>query len=311
MHLKKPNKHDKIRLIFFSPTESEIRQFEFNLHRVMVKSLVSLSVLGGLFVGSVTICDRLYQDKTTIRLEKDNEELDEQIKELNTGIENLNNKLEVLEDETEDLEVLAGLTSTAGDSQRFSNVPGMTSDMKMASFTFYESGAANITEHLNVLESRIQQALSIQNLIDDRYVQQQMGIKFIPSIRPVEGGRITDRFGNRKDPFIERVKHHRGVDISARYGTKVFASAAGVVEFTRVKYRPNSGYGRVVIINHGNGYKTLYGHLATVNVQKGQKVERWDVIGYSGATGRATGPHLHYEVWRDGRAENPENYILN
>ena len=124
-------------------------------------------------------------------------------------------------------------------------------------------------------------------------------------------GRVTDKFGKRKDPFIEKVKHHNGIDLSARYGTKVYAAAAGVVEFTRQRYRLNKGYGRVIIINHSYGYKTLYGHLKTILVKPGQKVERWQVIGLSGDTGRATGPHLHYEVWHHGRPQNPEDFILN
>ncbi|HEX9652202.1 MAG TPA: M23 family metallopeptidase [bacterium] len=227
---------------------------------------------------------------------------------LESGMQTLNTKLMVLEDDSEDLEVLAGLTNTSADSQ---NLYLVDNDV-IASLPIYKSGpTAGVANHLDDLESRIHQAMSIQTLIEDKYIQTQMAIKHIPSIRPIAGGRITDKFGNRKDPFIERVKHHRGIDLSASFGTQVFAAAAGVVEFTRVKYRLNAGYGRVVIINHGNGYKTLYGHLAAVNVARGQKVDRWDAIGLSGDTGRATGPHLHYEVWRNGYPENPENYILN
>jgi murein DD-endopeptidase MepM/ murein hydrolase activator NlpD len=312
MELKKARKHDTIRLIFFSSMESEIRQFEFNLQRLIVTSLLTAFIFGGVFVGSVTICDRLFQDKTSLPRAKQNELLDDRVSQLSTSIVNLHSKLEVLEEDTEDLEVLAGLASTDADSQISAKFPSATNELVMASFPIYESGASpNISHHISDLELRINQAMDIQNLIDDKYIQTQMGIKYIPSIRPVPGGRITDKFGNRKDPFIERVKHHRGIDLSAQFGTNVYAVAAGVVEFTRIKYRTNTGYGRVVIINHGNGYKTLYGHLANVKVARGQKVDRWDVIGLSGATGRATGPHLHYEVWRDGHPENPENYILN
>jgi murein DD-endopeptidase MepM/ murein hydrolase activator NlpD len=311
MQLKKSRKYDKIRLIFFSPSESEIRQFEFSLQRLMSMTLITAAVFGGIFVGSVAICDKLFQSNTSQALAKRNDFLKEQVSKLNSSIEKMNSKLLVMEDETEDMEVLAGLTATATDSELAANFSGNQNEMVMASFPLYEMTTTNVSEHLDHLEARLEHAMNIQSLIDDRYLQPQMGIKFIPSIRPVEGGRITDKFGNRKDPFVERVKHHRGIDLSARYGTDVYAVAAGVVEFTRVKYRMNAGYGRVVIINHGNGYKTLYGHLASVNVTRGQKVERWDIIGKSGDSGRATGPHLHYEVWRNGRPQNPENYILN
>ncbi len=312
MQLKKSRKYDKIRLIFFSPSESEIRQFEFNLQRLISMTLITAAVFGGIFVGSVAICDRLFQSNTSQALAKRNEFLKVQVSKLNSSIEKMNSKLLVMEDETEDMEVLAGLTATTTDSQLAADFSANQNEMVMASFPIYKNAAKlNVADHLDELEARIEQAMNIQSLIDEHYLQPQMGIKYIPSIRPVEGGRITDKFGNRKDPFVERVKHHRGIDLSARYGTTVYAVAAGVVEFTRVKYRMNAGYGRVVIINHGNGYKTLYGHLASVNVTRGQKVERWDIIGKSGDSGRATGPHLHYEVWRNGRPQNPENYILN
>ncbi len=311
MSLKKPGKHDTIRLIFFSPAESEIRQFEFNFRRLVMMALMTAVILTIVFVSSVIVCDRLFQNNTDVHISKSNSFLKEQVNKLQDSIAGLNSTLAVIEDDAEDLEVLAGLRSTTSDSNFVSSF-STNSDLMMASFPVYESGSKlNVAQHLNDLESRINQARNIQNLIEDKFLQPQMGIRFIPSIRPVEGARITDKFGNRRDPFIERVKHHNGIDLSARYGTKVFASAAGIVEFTRVKYRMNSGYGRVVIINHGNGFKTLYGHLATVSVARGQKVERWDNIGLSGDSGRATGPHLHYEVWRDGQPENPENYILN
>lgn len=311
MSLKKPGKHDTIRLIFFSPSESEIRQFEFNLRRLVTTGILSVCVLGVVFVGSVIICDRLFQADTGVHLSKSNDFLREQVNKVQDTLGSLSGKLEALEEDAEDIEVLAGLRATTSDSNVVSKLSA-DSELMMASFPAYKSRTnLSVAQHLNELESRINQAKNLQNLIEDKFLQPQMGISYIPSIRPIEGGRITDKFGNRKDPFIERVKHHNGIDLSARYGTKVFAAASGVVEFTRVKYRMNSGYGRVVIINHGNGYKTLYGHLATVSVTRGQKVERWDNIGLSGDTGRATGPHLHYEIWRDGQPENPENYILN
>ncbi|MCG8604291.1 M23 family metallopeptidase [bacterium] len=168
-----------------------------------------------------------------------------------------------------------------------------------------------MNQYIDRLETRIRQAETVQGAIEDRFLTRDKPIKNVPSIRPVVEGAITDRFGKRKDPFVSRVKHHNGIDLKARYGTKVYAAAAGTIEFRRVNYRKNVGYGKVVIINHGLGYKTLYGHLSKVLVKAGQKVNRWDVIGYSGNTGRATGPHLHYEVWKNGRAQNPESYILN
>ena len=101
-----------------------------------------------------------------------------------------------------------------------------------------------------------------------------------------------------------------GIDIAAQVGTPVYASAAGVVSFVKYNYRPNKGYGREVVIDHGNGIKTRYAHLSEISVRVGQKVNRWDAIGRVGKTGRATGPHLHYEVIVESRHIDPIRYIL-
>ena len=125
------------------------------------------------------------------------------------------------------------------------------------------------------------------------------------------GGRISDKFGYRLDPFIQKIKHHDGVDISAPRGTEVYASADGIVERAKNNYKPNHGYGKEVIINHGNGIKTRYAHLDKINVKPGQRVNRWDIIGWVGNTGRSTGPHLHYEVMANGQHKDPQLYMID
>jgi len=312
MKITKPSKLDKIRLIFFSTGESEFRQFEFNLKKVLIALLVTIVLCTGIFWGSVAICNRLFQDNTNTSLAKTNEFLRQKIKQLQSGIERINGQLLVLEEDTEDLEVLVGLNSSEPSEEPEIHKLLSDKDVVMASVPVdYEYETEKMADYLNQLENRLRNAREIQGQIEDKFLETRKEISHIPSIRPVDGGKVTDRFGRRKDPFVERVRHHNGIDLSARYGTRVFAAASGVVEFTRVRYRLNKGYGRVVIINHGYGYKTLYGHLSKIKVKPGQTVDRWDVVGLSGDTGRATGPHLHYEVWHDGKAQNPEDFILN
>lgn len=312
MKITKGNSLDKIRLVFFSTAETEFRQFEFNLQRVLTVIFASVLILGGVFLVSVAICNKLYQDNTNTSLVKTNLFLKSKLKKLHSNMENLNEKLQMIEENTEDLEVFVGLTSTASDSDTNRKNLLKNKSLVMASIPIdNEYDTDKMTRYLNNLEQRMQQALDVQHQIEDQFIETRQEIKHIPSIRPILGARITDKFGNRRDPFIERFKHHNGVDLSARYGTKVYAAAAGVVEFTRVRYRLNKGYGKVVILNHDYGYKTLYGHLSKIFVKPGQKVQRWQLIGLSGDTGRATGPHLHYEVWQNGKPQNPEDYILN
>lgn len=125
-----------------------------------------------------------------------------------------------------------------------------------------------------------------------------------PTLWPVEG-RITGGFGERSDPFSGEGAFHRGVDISSEYGTRVIAPANGTVRNADFM----NGYGRAVMIDHGNGVTTLYGHLSGFAVTPGQVVHRGDTVGYVGLSGRSTGPHLHYEVRVYNTPVNPNRYL--
>jgi len=286
---------DKIRLVFFSDGESEFRQFEFNMRRAAGYFFVIAVAIGSILFSSISISNRLFENNSNTALAKTNTFLKKKVKNLRNNIEDLNKKLVVLEKDTDDLEVIAGLVTSDPDSDKIMQTLLSKNDVMMASVPLdYEYHTEKMSEYLDALEARIRRAVNVQDIIEDKFLQTQKEIKYIPSIRPVEGGRVTDKFGRRRDPFVERVKHHKGVDLSARYGTKIYAAASDTVEFTKVRYRLNKGYGRVVILNHGFGYKTLYGHLSKIHVKQGQKIERWQEIGLSGDTGRATGPDKGY-----------------
>ena len=125
-----------------------------------------------------------------------------------------------------------------------------------------------------------------------------------PNLWPVEG-RITGSFGERIDPFNGEGAFHRGIDISSGYGNRIVAPADGVVTYAG----PESGYGRLIQIDHGHGVTTRYGHLSSFAVTSGQRVQRGQVIGYVGLSGRSTGPHLHYEVWVHNTPVNPHKFL--
>ena len=125
-----------------------------------------------------------------------------------------------------------------------------------------------------------------------------------PSLWPVEGV-VTSSFGERQDPFNGEGAFHAGLDISAPSGTVVRATGDGLVDSAEV----TNGYGREVIIDHGHGVRTVYGHLSGMIVLAGQNVLRGQIIGYVGRTGRSTGPHLHYEVRINNTPVNPHKYL--
>jgi murein DD-endopeptidase MepM/ murein hydrolase activator NlpD len=119
------------------------------------------------------------------------------------------------------------------------------------------------------------------------------------------GGRITSPFGNRQNPRGGGAQFHTGMDISIPSGTPVKATADGVVSFSGWL----AGNGNLVVLEHGFGYSTCFAHNKANNVQIGQKVKRGEVIAYSGSTGNSTGPHVHYEVWKNGKAVNPRIFL--
>ncbi len=132
-----------------------------------------------------------------------------------------------------------------------------------------------------------------------------------PAIQPVSNSdlkRMASGFGYRIDPVYKTVKYHAGLDFSAPQGTPIYATANGVV---RTAGNLGNGFGNHVIINHGYGYETLYGHMFRVKVSNGQRVKRGEIIGWVGSTGKSTGPHCHYEVHKNGRAIDPVYFFYN
>jgi murein DD-endopeptidase MepM/ murein hydrolase activator NlpD len=125
-----------------------------------------------------------------------------------------------------------------------------------------------------------------------------------PGMWPVEG-RLLSSFGQRNDPFSGEGAYHAGVDIAAPSGTPVQATASGTV----TQLGGINGYGKLVIVDHGNGYETYYAHLSQINVIEGQQIRRGETIGEVGSTGRATGPHLHYEVRLNNVPVNPYRFL--
>ena len=133
----------------------------------------------------------------------------------------------------------------------------------------------------------------------------------IPAIQPVANSdlrRVASGYGFRIHPIYKTRKMHTGMDFSASTGTPIYATGEGVIADVKKSRR---GYGNHVIVDHGFGYKTLYGHMSKFAVNEGTKVKRGDIIGYVGSTGTSTAPHLHYEVIKDGRKINPINFYFN
>ncbi len=166
---------------------------------------------------------------------------------------------------------------------------------------------ANILLIKNRLAAQQQSFTQIEKLLANKADY----IAHLPAIQPVSNkdlSRIASGFGLRIDPVYKTVRMHKGLDFTAPQGTPIYATANGTV--TKAEYNP-TGYGNYVVINHGYGYETLYGHMVKVNCTPGTQVVRGQLIGWIGTTGKSTGPHCHYEVHKNGEAIDPIFYFYN
>jgi murein DD-endopeptidase MepM/ murein hydrolase activator NlpD len=147
----------------------------------------------------------------------------------------------------------------------------------------------------------------IQRAAQDLNAMRSMGqeVKKLPLAEPLSDPRRSSPFGVRVDPFTHRGAFHPGQDFAGAFMTPIHATAPGVVSFTGQR----NGYGNVVEIDHGGGFKTRYAHLQAISVATGQRVSLGDRIGGMGSTGRSTGVHLHYEVWQNGRVQDPTRFL--
>jgi len=170
---------------------------------------------------------------------------------------------------------------------------------------------SSIANTLKNLESRIAAQKKSYDEVDDLVKNKEQLLAHTPAIQPVSNkdlNRIASGFGYRIDPVYKTTKFHAGLDFSAPQGTPIYATADGTVTTAG---NTGNGYGNHVIINHGYGYETLFGHMVRVKVRNGETVKRGEVIGWVGSTGKSTGPHCHYEVHKYGTKIDPIYFFYN
>ncbi len=168
-----------------------------------------------------------------------------------------------------------------------------------------------LAKTLNNISERVNYQFASYNEIENLIKDQGEKLASIPAIQPVSNrdlDRIASGFGMRIDPVYGTAKMHKGLDFTAPQGTPIYATGNGTVE---VAGQTGDGYGNHIVINHGYGYETLYGHMYKVKVRAGQKVKRGEVIGWVGSTGKSTGPHCHYEVHINGQEVDPVYFFYN
>ena len=235
-----------------------------------------------------------------------------QIQDFANEINSLKEKLVALNNFEKKIRIIANIEKT-NDSENIFGVGGSIPEDLDADIPLKEkhnSLMRDMHEQIEQLSrASVNQHDEFESLLKSLQDQQNL-LASTPAIRPISrdvNSWVTSRFGYRTSPFTQRREFHKGYDISGRKGTPILATADGVVTFAGKK----GLLGNTVVIDHGHGIITRYGHCDEFLKKRGDKVKRWEPIALMGNTGRSTGPHVHYEVHLNGIPVNPEKYILN
>jgi murein DD-endopeptidase MepM/ murein hydrolase activator NlpD len=262
-------------------------------------ALLLLAIVGGITVaaGIGSYSRMLWKAASYNSLRREQDSLKQQYHQLQTEVKDTNQRLDSLQS-------LAGEVAMAYGITRFRQTPfGLTDAAGQSDATFQQS-----VDEFSYLERNATAVAMSSNGMGLRLLpaSQMTSLAVVPSLWPVVG-EITGHFGERLDPFSGEGAFHAGLDIASHYGDDVRATADGVVE----EVGRRSGYGRLIVIDHGFGVTTWYGHLSAFKTEVGMAVKRGDIIGYEGQSGRSTGPHLHYEVRIYNTPVNPWRYLRN
>ncbi|WP_457554215.1 peptidoglycan DD-metalloendopeptidase family protein [Desulfobacula sp.] len=305
----------RIKIWFHSGATSDIR--EFSIHKVLLGFIILIGVfaIGGTsFVGYdyLRLKNVLFNNNSlnqTIHKQKN------EIKNQRTQIQSFAGEIEILKKQVDNLSKFEDKVRLIADIKQTSNssgligIGGIPTNELDPDIPLEKKQTALIREmHQQINQTTFvakKQALDFESLIKQLEEKRNL-LACTPSIRPVKGW-ITSKFGYRSSPFTGQKEFHPGIDISNKSGTKIFATANGKISYAGRKMY----FGNFVVIDHGHGRVTRYGHLKKLLVKRGQKVKRGDVIALMGNTGKSTGPHVHYEVRINGTPVNPLNFILN
>lgn len=299
----------RTKFIFNTKTLSYEKHIE-PIGRRILKLVSMLSTSLVISVVTIFIVYRFVDSPKEKQLKREISNLELNYAQLDERVERINKVLKDLEERDDNIYRAIFEAEPIPDELRQSGFAGINRYDKLEGYNYSEL-IKNITQKVDVLaKATVIQSKSyddIWNLIQN----QDKMLGSIPAIMPVQQRDLklmASGFGERIDPIYKTSHFHAGMDFVADIGKPIYATGNGTVEFAGTD---DSGYGIHVKINHGFGYLTLYGHMSELKVVEGQKVKRGDLIGKVGSTGKSVGPHLHYEVHKNGTPVNPVNYYFS
>ena len=301
----------KYKLILINKNDLEAKEFSSNyvIYFSLFFIIIFFSIIS-LFYFSSDL-NRFITFKSISKHKSNNKELHTIILNQEEQINNLFNKIDDISKRDESLRKLIKLPAIEKDIRKL-GVGGTSDEDKLNNLQYLLPEDIN----LNFLKDKVDYIMRSINLeylsyseIESKTEDNLENILHYPAIYPIsrDDSKFSSGFGYRVDPFTKNKKIHEGHDFSAKYGTDVVCTADGVVKSSR-RY---GSFGNLIEISHGNGYITAYGHLSRRLVKKGDKVERGQIIGKVGSTGKSTAPHLHYEIRHNKKHIDPTEFYFN
>jgi murein DD-endopeptidase MepM/ murein hydrolase activator NlpD len=280
-----------------------------NFYRKFIFLALFFSIITSFLVfSSYFVVDEIINpDSEVTSLQLKNRELSDKIEGLIAKYENFEDQLDQLSSSSNDLRLKVNLEPLTDEERNVGVGGSYFNDVIPQSITQFGALIGKLNSYVDEINAKLEIEKNNYIEIEKTLENNEKLYAAIPAIKPTKGS-ISDGFGMRMHPVLKIRRMHNGTDFVASIGTSVYAPGGGKVSFTGRR----SGTGLTLEIDHGFGYKTLYGHLSKIIVKKGQTVKRGDFIAKTGNSGKlSTGPHLHYEVRHNGIALNPVNFIYD
>jgi murein DD-endopeptidase MepM/ murein hydrolase activator NlpD len=300
----------KVRKYFYNTATNSYEKFVTPLRTQLLRALgfISASTVTALIM--VAIAYRFLPSPNEKRSQQDMIRLREGYSTIQQSIAHLDEDLSALEQRDNNIYRAIFEAAPLPDSIRRGKArPAPKSTLYR--YAANEELLEGLDQKLAQLRNRIEMQRRSYDTLQHMVQTKEQMLAAIPAIQPISNkdlSHIASGFGYRIDPIYKAPKMHTGLDFAAAVGTPIYATANGTVSFTGFEEK---GYGSHVIINHGYGYQTLYGHMVRIKAKPGETVKRGEVIGWVGNTGKSTGPHCHYEVIRNGEKIDPIHYFFN
>lgn len=295
------------KLYYFSKSKLEyveVKDVKKKVTTLVATISISLTVL---CFGLYFLIHYIFDDSTKIDdLVREKKKMAAEVIRLSKLYKGMNRDMQELIRQNNELRLAVNLPTLSDDEMKLGVGGGTTNKIFNVNLGVADVDVEKLYDYVNRVETQIKFQKQNYLLISNKIRSKQALFESIPAIKPCNGV-LNDGFGMRMHPILRKAIFHSGQDIVIQTGSPVYSTGKGTIEFAGQK----NGYGNVVIINHGFGYKTVYGHLSSIEVNVNDKVNRGTLIAKSGNSGLSTGPHLHYEVVYNNSPVNPCDYFFD